>query len=81
MTNKVYAPKLKGFVGNTNQWEGFVELLDDRIAANQKMLEQVTDMMDVYKAQGAILALRQLKYLKDELNVQRNTTNVSRGWS
>jgi hypothetical protein len=27
-------------------------------------------MSDVFKAQGAIVALRQLKYLKDEINAK-----------
>jgi hypothetical protein len=30
-------------------------------------LEQATELSEVFKAQGAIAALRQLKYLKEEI--------------
>jgi hypothetical protein len=38
---------------------------------HQRKLEQSTEPIDLYKAQGAISALRHLKYLKDEINVQK----------
>lgn len=70
MHNKPYLPKLKGLAGSTLQWDAFVEMLDYNIEQHQRKLEQATEMADVFKAQGAITALRQLKYLKDEINVQ-----------
>lgn len=69
--NKQYLPKLKGLVNTPTQWEGFVEKLDYEIEQVQRKLEQASDMADVFKAQGAISALRQLKYLKEEINAYK----------
>jgi hypothetical protein len=49
-------------------WEAFVEKLEYDIEQQQRKLEQATDLQEVFKAQGAIAALRHLKYLKDEIN-------------
>lgn len=68
MSNKSFLPKLKTMINTAHTWNAFVEKLDYDIAAQQRKLEQATEMSDVYKAQGAIAALRQLKYLKDEIN-------------
>ncbi len=51
-------------------WTAFVEKLDYDIAMQQRKLEQAVDLQEMFKAQGAIAALRQLKYLKDETNVE-----------
>lgn len=69
--NKPFLPKLKPLVNAPHSWDAFVEKLDYDISAQQRKLEQATDMADVFKAQGAIAALRQLKYLKDEINAQQ----------
>jgi hypothetical protein len=69
--SKLYLPKLKGFVNTNATWEAFQELLDAEIANKQKDLEQASEMREIGKAQGAIAALRRLKYLKDEVNVER----------
>lgn len=66
---KQYLPKLKTFVNNQTQWEAFSEAVDFAISMHQKTLEQSVDPVDLYKAQGAITALRQFKYLKDEVNL------------
>jgi hypothetical protein len=71
MHNKLYLPKLKGLVGSTLQWGAFVDMLDYNIEQHQRKLEQATELADMFKAQGAIAALRQLKYLKDEIDVQQ----------
>ena len=68
MSNKPFLPKLKPLINTAHSWNAFVEKLDYDIAAQQRKLEQATEMSDVFKAQGAIAALRQLKYLKDEIN-------------
>ena len=68
MTTKPFLPKLKTLINTAHTWNAFVEKLDYDIAAQQRKLEQATEMPDVFKAQGAIAALRQLKYLKDEIN-------------
>lgn len=69
MSDKTYLPKLKGMLTAPHQWDAFVEMLEYQIEQQRRKLEQSTEMSDVFKAQGAINALRQLKYLKDEINV------------
>jgi len=68
MSMKTYLPKLKGLTTTPHQWDAFVEMLDYQVEQHQRKLEQSTEMIEVFKAQGAIAALRQLKYLKDEIN-------------
>ncbi len=65
--NKQYLPKLKQLANNELQWNAFLEMLEYNIVQHQRKLEQAVDMADVFKAQGAVAALRQLKYLKDEI--------------
>jgi hypothetical protein len=67
---KPFLSKLKGFVSANNQWEGFVEVLDYEIEMQRKKLEQSVDPIEIYQAQGAIHALRQLKYLRDQVNAK-----------
>jgi hypothetical protein len=57
-------------LNSPNLWDAFVEKLEYDIEQHQRKLEQATEMSDVFKAQGAIVALRQLKYLKDEINAK-----------
>jgi hypothetical protein len=68
--DKAFLPKLKAMISSPNLWDAFVEKLDYDIEQHQRKLEQATEMADVFKAQGAIVALRQLKYLKDEINAK-----------
>jgi hypothetical protein len=70
MMDKPFLPKLKGMLNSPNLWDAFVEKLEYDIEQHQRKLEQATEMSDVFKAQGAIVALRQLKYLKDEINAK-----------
>ena len=65
--NKQYLSKLKQLVNIETQWSAFVDMLDYNIVQHQRKLEQAVDVSDMFKAQGAIAALRQLKYLKDEI--------------
>jgi hypothetical protein len=65
---KAFLSKLKGFVSNNNQWEGFVEALDYEIEMQRTKLEQSVDPIEMYHAQGAIHALRKLKHLRDQAN-------------
>jgi hypothetical protein len=46
-------------------------MLDYNVVQQQRKLEQAVEMSDVFKAQGAIAALRHLKYLRDEVNVEQ----------
>lgn len=66
--SKPFLPKLKGMINSPHMWEAFVEKLDYDIEQHQRKLEQATELSEVFKAQGAIAALRQLKYLKEEIN-------------
>jgi hypothetical protein len=65
--NKQYVWKLKS-LASAGQWKAFCEMLDFKIDLQQKKLEQSKDPVDIYHAQGAIQALRQMKMLKDEIN-------------
>ena len=67
---KPFLSKLKGFVSNTNQWQGFVEALDYEIEMQRTKLEQSKDPIEIYQAQGAIFALRKLKFLRDQANAE-----------
>jgi hypothetical protein len=66
--DKPFLPKLKGMLNSPHMWDAFVDKLDYDIAQQQRNLEQATDLQQLFKAQGAIAALRHLKYLKDEIN-------------
>lgn len=69
--HKQYLNKLLGLVNTPRAWAGFNEMLDDQIGSWQKKLEQVSDPVDIYKAQGAIQALRHLRYLRDEVHANQ----------
>jgi hypothetical protein len=71
MQDKTYLSKLKALVSNNNQWNGFCEMLEFNIEQQQRKLEQASDPREIYQAQGAITALRQLKYLKEEINANK----------
>jgi len=71
MHNKQFLPKLKSLLNTPHMWDAFVEKLEYDISMQQRKLEQASEMSDVYKAQGAIAALRQLKYLKDEIDAHK----------
>ena len=45
-------------------------MLDYYIGLHQTKLEQATDTIEIYKAQGAIQAFRKLKYLREEINAE-----------
>lgn len=74
-SNKQYLPKLKGWVNTNTQWQAFIDMLDYHIELHQKKLEQSVEPVNLYQAQGAITALRQLKHLRDEVNAESKTTN------
>jgi hypothetical protein len=48
-------------------------MLDAVIDLHHKKLEQAVEPVDLYKAQGAVQALRQLKFLRDEVNASQKT--------
>ena len=67
---KAFLSKIKGFVSNNNQWQVFIEALDYEIEMQRTKLEQSVDPIEMYQAQGAIHALRKLKYLRDQANAE-----------
>jgi tRNA splicing ligase len=63
-----YYAALNDLVNRKQKWDAFNYILDNYISFHQKTLEQSNDEKEMFKAQGAILALRKLKYLKEEVN-------------
>lgn len=59
---------LKQLVNDKSLWDNFVEYLDDAIAKNHTALEQSDNHVVIHRLQGAIGALRRLKYLREEMN-------------
>lgn len=66
MIQKPWAKKLAA-LAQPVQWNSFEEMLHHYITIYQNKLEQSTEIADVYRAQGAIQALKTLKYLKEEI--------------
>ena len=58
--------KLKPLCSNNNQWNAFCEYIDDTVSSYHRKLEQSDDIVSIHQAQGAIKALRALKFLRDE---------------
>jgi len=55
-------------VNNKNEWDAFLQELDVRISSAHRNLEQASTSIEIHRAQGTVLALRQLKYLRDKIN-------------
>jgi hypothetical protein len=67
---KKFLSRLKSLVNTNIQWDAFNEMLDYNIGLHQAKLEQATDTIEIHRAQGAIQALRKLKYLREEINAE-----------
>jgi len=65
-------------VNNNRQWEAFSDYIDATIAVHQNVLEQTSDTPLLHRQQGAIAALRKLKYLRDEVNGTERTDGTIR---
>ena len=63
-----YLLKLKGFVNQPNSWSAYNQHLDMLIEAQHRTMEQATDPVDIYKAQGAVQMIKYLKGLRDQVN-------------
>jgi len=59
---------LKTFVNNKKEWDAFLEELDIRISSAHRNLEQASTTIEIHRAQGSIMALKQLKLLRDKVN-------------
>lgn len=57
---------LKAFVTNPAMWDAFCEEVDIAITSQHKVMEQATDTVTLHQAQGAIIALRRMKLLRDK---------------
>ena len=69
--NKPFLPKLKPLTSNNLQWQSFCDMLDFAIESEQRKLEQASDLKEIFQAQGAVIKLRQLKKLKDEVDASK----------
>jgi len=67
---KTWLSALKPLVSAPTQWQAFEQMIDFHVENNRKTLEQSHDTFDIYRAQGAIMALGKLKTLKDEIHAQ-----------
>ena len=59
---------LKSLVNDKPLWDAFTEEMDALIAKEHKSMEGISDTVEVYRHQGAIRTLRQLKYMRDRIN-------------
>ena len=59
---------LKTFVNNKKEWDAFLEELDIKISYAHRNLEQASTTIEIHRAQGSIMALKQLKLLRDKVN-------------
>mgnify|MGYP003314922360 CR=1 FL=1 len=59
---------LRTLVNDKPVWDSFIKEIDQRIAIQHKSMESLGDRDEIYRHQGAIRALRLLKYLRDEVN-------------
>jgi len=63
--DKQILSNLKPLVNHQLQLNNYIDAL---IGQHHKAIEQTEDTIVVYRTQGAISALRRLKYLRDEVN-------------
>jgi hypothetical protein len=59
---------LKPFVNNPELYNPFLEEVGNRIDKVHRRLEQITDVEELYRAQGEIRALRSMLRLREDIN-------------
>lgn len=59
---------LKQLVNNKELYEEFLKHVDDLIYLQHKQMEQATEPVVFYRAQGSINTLRKLKLLREQVN-------------
>ena len=57
-------------MNNKKEWDAFLEELDIKISYAHRNLEQASTTIEIHRAQGSIMALKQLKLLRDKVNAQ-----------
>ena len=72
MKKDLLVMSLKTFVNNKKEWDAFLEELDVRISSAHRNLEQANTLIEIHRAQGSIIALKQLKFLRDKINGPRD---------
>lgn len=59
---------LKKLVNDKELYEEFLKHVDDLIYLQHKQMEQATEPVVFYRAQGAVTTLRKLKLLREQVN-------------
>ena len=59
---------IKPFVNNPELYNPFLEEIGIRIDKVHKRLEQITDVEELYRAQGEIRVLRSMLRLREDIN-------------
>lgn len=59
---------LKKLVNDKELYEEFLKHIDDLIYLQHKQMEQATEPVVFYRAQGAVTTLRKLKLLREQIN-------------
>jgi TATA-binding protein-associated factor Taf7 len=59
---------LKKLVNDKELYEEFLKHVDDLIHLQHKQMEQATEPVIFYRAQGAVTTLRKLKHLREQVN-------------
>jgi hypothetical protein len=73
MKHKEYLNKLT-MLTHSPTWEAFVSMIEHHVDGQRRKLEQSSDIQEIYRAQGAVVALNALTKLKDEINGLRKET-------
>jgi hypothetical protein len=67
--DKIILNSLKPLVNNNRQWASFSNYIDAMIEQHHRSMEQQENTTLIYRTQGSILALKRLKMLREEVNV------------
>ncbi len=57
---------IKLLTTNKKAWDAFVDELNSEISMHTRKLIQSTDQAEMYRAQGAVMALERLKHMRDK---------------
>lgn len=62
---------LKAFVNTPKYWDEYVDYIDRSLQAKYNSLSHAVEPHDIYRIQGQIKNLREMKQLKDTLNAKQ----------
>ncbi len=68
MSKDLLVMSLKKLVNDKELYDTFLKHVDDLIYLQHKQMEQATEPVIFYRAQGAITQLRKLKSLREQVN-------------